>query len=50
MRRIIREEEPPKPSTRLSTLGDDAVDGLGERGAPTRSSLSRSCAASWTGS
>src|SRR5437667_11576275 len=22
MRRIIREEEPPKPSTRLSTLGD----------------------------
>ena len=22
MRRIIREEEPPKPSTRLSTLGE----------------------------
>ena len=26
MRRIIREEEPPRPSTRLSTLGDDADD------------------------
>ena len=24
MRRIIREEEPPRPSTRLSTLGRDA--------------------------
>ena len=24
MQRIIREEEPPRPSTRLSTLGDDA--------------------------
>ena len=29
MRRIIREEEPPKPSTRLSTLGDHAHDRLG---------------------
>ena len=25
LRRIIREEEPPRPSTRLSTLGPDAV-------------------------
>ena len=30
MRRIIREEEPPQPSTRLSTLGDDATDRLGQ--------------------
>ena len=30
IRRIIREEEPPKPSTRLSTLGGDAVGRLGE--------------------
>ena len=26
MRRIIREEEPPKPSTRISTLGDTATE------------------------
>ena len=29
MRRIIREEEPPRPSTRLSTLGETALDRLG---------------------
>ena len=28
IRRIIREEEPPKPSTRLSTLGQAATDGV----------------------
>jgi serine/threonine protein kinase/WD40 repeat protein len=31
MRRIIREEEPPRPSTRLSTRGDTRTAGLGPR-------------------
>ena len=30
IRRIIREEEPPRPSTRLSASGCDADDGLGQ--------------------
>ena len=30
MRRMIREEEPPRPSTRLSTLGQAAGHGLGQ--------------------
>ena len=38
IRRIIREEEPPRPSTRLSTLGDDAVDRLGQPARPSRGS------------
>ena len=42
MRRIIREEEPPTPSTRLSTLGRDAHDRLGQPARPTRGSSSRS--------
>src|SRR5207248_1391518 len=31
MRRIIREEEPPKPSTRISTLGQAATTALEKR-------------------
>jgi serine/threonine protein kinase/Flp pilus assembly protein TadD len=31
LRRIIREEEPPRPSTRLSTLGPDAVTASARR-------------------
>ena len=50
MRRIIREEEPPKPSTRLSTLGRRAAVDLGpaaDRAGEARPSW---CAASSTGS
>ena len=36
MRRIIREEEPPRPSTRLSTLGATLDDRLGQPRGPTR--------------
>ena len=50
MRRIIREEEPPKPSTRLSTLGETLDDRLGEpQGRPAAAGPIAS-AASWTGS
>ena len=50
MRRIIREEEPPRPSTRLSTLGRDAHDRLGQpRGRPAAAEPGR-CGASSTGS
>ena len=38
MRRIIREEEPPRPSTRLSTLGQAAADGRRPTARATRSS------------
>src|SRR5581483_9085152 len=31
MRRIIREEEPPRPSTRISTLGQAASTGSAQR-------------------
>ena len=37
MRRIIREEEPPKPSTRLSTLAQAATTVVGASGRATRS-------------
>ena len=36
MRRIIREEEPPRPSTRLSTLGRGRGHGLGQPRDATR--------------
>ena len=32
MRRIIREEEPPKPSTKISTLGEAATPMSVQRG------------------
>jgi hypothetical protein len=35
IRRIIREDEPPKPSTRLSSLGDDLTDVAKHRQAQT---------------
>jgi len=31
MRRIVREEEPPRPSTRLSTMGQAALSTIAER-------------------
>ena len=39
MRRVIREQEPPKPSTRLSTL---AADDLTDRGAASPDRAARS--------
>ena len=42
MRRIIREEEPPRPSTRLSTLGRDADDRLGQAADRAAASCGRS--------
>ena len=50
MRRIIREEEPPKPSTRLSSLGRDADDRLGQPQGRRRATWTGPSAASWTGS
>ena len=50
MRRIIREEEPPRPSTRISTLGEAATTVSAqpqERPAAPEPACS---AASWTGS
>ena len=41
MRRIIREEEPPQPSTRLSTLGRAADDRLGQPQGRRRSGSSQ---------
>ena len=50
VRRIIREEEPPRPSTRLSTLGDDSDDRLGRAQGRPAAAGAVACAASSTGS
>ena len=50
MRRIIREDEPPTPSTRLSTPGRDAHDRLGQAAVRPEAARTDRCAASWTGS
>ena len=50
MRRIIREEEPPRPSTRLSTLGQAAATVSRRAARAIRSGSAGCCAASWTGS
>ena len=48
--KVIREEEPPKPSTRLSTLaGDELIAVATKRGAEPANSIVR-CAAISTGS
>ena len=48
--RRIREEEPPKPRTRLSDSGE-ALASIGRgRGRPSRRGWRSWCAASWTGS
>ena len=50
MRRIIREEEPPTPSTRLSSLGATlATVSANRRSRPAAAGPAR-CGASWTGS
>ena len=50
MRRIIREEEPPKPSTRISTLGQAATAASGQPPERPETAEPSSAAASWTGS
>ena len=50
MRRIIREEEPPRPSTRLSTLEKGACPRSAAARQPSRGSWGSRCAASSTGS
>ena len=42
MRRVIREEEPPRPSTRITTLGDEAETVSIHRQTETRRKLSHS--------
>jgi serine/threonine protein kinase len=49
IQRIIREVEPPKPSTRLSN-NTDTIASVAARARPSPRSWARSCAASWTGS
>ena len=43
MQRIIREEEPPKPSTRVSKLGDTATGIAGQAADDARDSRERRC-------
>ncbi len=50
MLRIIREVEPPKPSTRISTLGDTGTRTAQQRQRRRRRRSARSCAATSTGS
>ena len=50
MRRIIREEEPPRPSTRLSSLGATLTTVSANRQTDARAAGPARCAASWTGS
>ena len=50
MRRIIREEDPPVPSTRLSTLGQSAVTISAERQSDPKRLCRGFCVASWIGS
>ena len=50
IRRRIREEEPAKPSTRLSTLGGDLPTLAQGAGHQPDQAVAASCAAIWTGS
>ena len=50
IRRIIREEEPPRPSTRLSTLGATLSQGVGAAQDGAGASCRRWSRATWTGS
>ena len=49
VRRIIREEEPPRPSTRVSTMRRPQDTVSEHRGPTCRHALQHSCAANWTG-
>jgi serine/threonine protein kinase len=49
IRRIIREEDPPRPSNRISTLGVTLTDVSAKR-KTTPTGCRPSCAANWTGS
>ena len=50
MRRIIKEEEPPTPSTRLEHAGRGTGHGFGPPAGPSRRSWRRWCMVSWIGS
>ena len=50
IRRIIREEEPPKPSTRLTRVEGRAAVDLGAAADGAGEADASWCAASWTGS
>ena len=50
MRRVIREEEPPRPSTRISTLGEAATTVSTHRKTDPAQTEPVCSAASWTGS
>ena len=50
MRRIIREEQPPTPSTRLVGAGGDVLDGLGRPGQRPAPAGAADARASSTGS
>ncbi len=51
MRRIIREEEPARPSTRLSTMADEELTTTAQAPADRAAEAdSPGCAATWTGS
>ena len=50
MQRLIREEEPPRPSTRLSSLGDSATVLASNRGTDVEAARRSCCAATSTGS
>ena len=50
MRRMIREDEPPRPSRRLSTLAAERqLDRVASGGAWTAGGSAGCCAANWTG-
>ena len=50
MRRIIREEEPPKPSTRLSTLSEALPTVSARPQDRSAEAVGSWCGAIWTGS
>ncbi|MBK9305241.1 MAG: serine/threonine protein kinase [bacterium] len=50
IRKIIREQDPPRPSSRFSTLGERSTSIAEARGLARRSGCRASCAATWTGS
>ena len=50
IRRMIREEDPPRPSARISTLGGGRHDDLSRTARRTPAGSANSCVATWTGS
>ena len=50
VRRMIREEEPPRPSSRISTLAAEAATTVSTRRKTDQPSSATCSAANWTGS